>query len=169
MNQSIVHIALVVNDYDEAIKFYTEKLNFTHIEDTSQSETERWVKVAQNASEECCRATSFDVISAGRFALNVDDNSVFRKKPAEIFCSNWISRRIIHNFSDERDVFPFPAGKILRIRFVHFRSFDRISILKKAVIRTSANLSLFFQTDSFTSGNEAAEELLSSSHSRSGK
>jgi predicted enzyme related to lactoylglutathione lyase len=29
MNQNIVHIALVVDDYDEAIKFYTEKLNFT--------------------------------------------------------------------------------------------------------------------------------------------
>lgn len=28
MIQSIVHIALVVKDYDEAIAFYTEKLNF---------------------------------------------------------------------------------------------------------------------------------------------
>jgi catechol 2,3-dioxygenase-like lactoylglutathione lyase family enzyme len=33
MKQSIVHIALVVNDYDEAIKFYTDKLNFTLIEE----------------------------------------------------------------------------------------------------------------------------------------
>ncbi|MBA3785642.1 MAG: VOC family protein, partial [Acidobacteria bacterium] len=46
MNQNIVHIALVVDDYDEAIKFYTEKLNFTLVEDTVQSETKRWVKVA---------------------------------------------------------------------------------------------------------------------------
>ena len=29
MIQSIVHIALVVKDYDEAIEFYTKKLNFT--------------------------------------------------------------------------------------------------------------------------------------------
>jgi catechol 2,3-dioxygenase-like lactoylglutathione lyase family enzyme len=29
MVQSIVHIALVVKDYDEAIEFYTKKLNFT--------------------------------------------------------------------------------------------------------------------------------------------
>ena len=28
MVQSIVHIALVVNDYDEAINFYTKKLHF---------------------------------------------------------------------------------------------------------------------------------------------
>lgn len=54
MKQSIAHIALVVNDYDEAIKFYTEKLNFTLLDDTAQSETKRWVKVAPPGSEECC-------------------------------------------------------------------------------------------------------------------
>ena len=54
MKQSIAHIALVVNDYDEAIKFYTEKLNFTLIEDTAQSETKRWVLVAPPGAEECC-------------------------------------------------------------------------------------------------------------------
>jgi len=53
MKQSIAHIALVVNDYDEAIKFYTEKLNFTLVEDTAQSETKRWVLVAPKESEEC--------------------------------------------------------------------------------------------------------------------
>jgi catechol 2,3-dioxygenase-like lactoylglutathione lyase family enzyme len=54
VKQSIVHIALVVNDYDEAIKFYTEKLDFTLIEDSPQSETKRWVLVAPKGSEECC-------------------------------------------------------------------------------------------------------------------
>jgi catechol 2,3-dioxygenase-like lactoylglutathione lyase family enzyme len=53
MKQQIVHIALVVNDYDEAIQFYTEKLGFTLIEDTPQSETKRWVLVAPKGSEEC--------------------------------------------------------------------------------------------------------------------
>src|SRR5919202_4788880 len=54
MKQSIAHIALVVNDYDEAIKFYTEKLDFRLIDDTPQSETKRWVLVAPPGSEECC-------------------------------------------------------------------------------------------------------------------
>lgn len=53
MKQSIAHIALVVNDYDEAIRFYTGKLNFTLLEDTPQSETKRWVLVAPPGSEEC--------------------------------------------------------------------------------------------------------------------
>jgi catechol 2,3-dioxygenase-like lactoylglutathione lyase family enzyme len=51
MKQSIVHIALVVNDYDEAIAFYTQKLHFTLIEDTYQPEQDkRWVVVAPPGS-----------------------------------------------------------------------------------------------------------------------
>ncbi|MDF2632958.1 MAG: hypothetical protein K0Q85_1554 [Caproiciproducens sp.] len=47
MIQSIVHIALVVKDYDEAIEFYTKKLHFTLIEDTYQPEQDkRWVVVS---------------------------------------------------------------------------------------------------------------------------
>lgn len=54
MKQRIAHIALVVNDYDEAIAFYTQKLHFDLIEDTILSETKRWVLVAPKGSSECC-------------------------------------------------------------------------------------------------------------------
>lgn len=51
MKQSIIHIALVVKDYDEAIAFYTKKLNFELIEDTYQPEQDkRWVVVAPPGS-----------------------------------------------------------------------------------------------------------------------
>lgn len=51
MNQSIIHIALVVNDYDEAIDFYTNKLHFTLVEDTYQPEQDkRWVVVSPPGS-----------------------------------------------------------------------------------------------------------------------
>ncbi len=47
MKQTIIHIALVVRDYDEAIAFYTEKLHFTLIEDIYQPEQgKRWVVVS---------------------------------------------------------------------------------------------------------------------------
>lgn len=47
MKQSIVHVALVVEDYDEAIAFYTEKLHFVLVEDTYQAEQDkRWVVVS---------------------------------------------------------------------------------------------------------------------------
>lgn len=53
MNQRIAHIALVVNDYDEAINFYTQKLGFKLIEDTALSETKRWVIVAPSYGAGC--------------------------------------------------------------------------------------------------------------------
>ncbi len=54
MNQHIAHIALLVENYDEAIAFYTKKLNFTLIEDTKLSETKRWVKVSPPGDGNCC-------------------------------------------------------------------------------------------------------------------
>lgn len=53
MKQTIAHIALVIKDYDEAIDFYTQKLDFTLIEDTVLSETKRWVLVAPKNSAGC--------------------------------------------------------------------------------------------------------------------
>ena len=54
MKQRIAHIAIVVNDYDKAIKFYTEKLHFDLIEDTRLSETKRWVLVRPKGGDSCC-------------------------------------------------------------------------------------------------------------------
>ncbi|MBC8109750.1 MAG: VOC family protein, partial [Verrucomicrobia bacterium] len=53
MQQHIAHIALVVEDYDEAIQFYTEKLGFVLLEDTVLSETKRWVLVAPSGENPC--------------------------------------------------------------------------------------------------------------------
>lgn len=54
MRQSLVHVALVVRDYDEAIQFYTEKLNFTLVEDTYQPlQDKRWVLIAPPGSSGC--------------------------------------------------------------------------------------------------------------------
>jgi catechol 2,3-dioxygenase-like lactoylglutathione lyase family enzyme len=51
MKQSIVHVALVVRDYDEAIEFFTTKLDFQLVEDTYQPEQDkRWVVVAPPGS-----------------------------------------------------------------------------------------------------------------------
>lgn len=58
MAQKISHIALVVNDYDEAIAYYTQKLGFVLLEDTKLSETKRWVLVAPKG------ATHFSLLLA---------------------------------------------------------------------------------------------------------
>jgi catechol 2,3-dioxygenase-like lactoylglutathione lyase family enzyme len=54
MYQRIAHIALVVDDYDDAIDFYTQKLDFQVIEDTMLDDKKRWVMVAPKGAKECC-------------------------------------------------------------------------------------------------------------------
>ncbi|KAF9164792.1 hypothetical protein DFQ26_001026 [Actinomortierella ambigua] len=46
MPQAIALFALVVRDYDEAIQFYTKKLGFNLVEDTTLTPTKRWVVVS---------------------------------------------------------------------------------------------------------------------------
>lgn len=54
MQQYIAQMALVVRDYDEAIAWYTQKLNFRLIEDTRLSPEKRWVRVSPPGATECC-------------------------------------------------------------------------------------------------------------------
>jgi catechol 2,3-dioxygenase-like lactoylglutathione lyase family enzyme len=53
MQQYIAQMALVVRDYDEAIEWYTTKLNFRLIEDTRLSPEKRWVRVSPPGAKEC--------------------------------------------------------------------------------------------------------------------
>jgi catechol 2,3-dioxygenase-like lactoylglutathione lyase family enzyme len=54
MIQQIAHVTLVVDDYDEAIHFYTKKLQFELVEDSPLSATKRWVLVAPTGNKGCC-------------------------------------------------------------------------------------------------------------------
>jgi len=53
MKQRIAHIALVVKDYDDAIDFYTNKLDFILLENSKIDEKKRWVLVAPPGAKEC--------------------------------------------------------------------------------------------------------------------
>lgn len=50
MPTHLAMITVVVDDYDEAIAFYTSKLDFELLEDTVMSETKRWVVVSPKGS-----------------------------------------------------------------------------------------------------------------------
>jgi catechol 2,3-dioxygenase-like lactoylglutathione lyase family enzyme len=51
MQQAIVHVALIVRDYDEALAFYVGKLGFQVVEDTDQpGQHKRWVVVSPPGS-----------------------------------------------------------------------------------------------------------------------
>jgi catechol 2,3-dioxygenase-like lactoylglutathione lyase family enzyme len=89
MKQEIVHIALVVREYDEAIDFYVNKLGFELIEDTYQEEQDkRWVVVAPSRSKGCtillARASKQEQISfignqtGGRVFLFLNSDDFWR-------------------------------------------------------------------------------------------
>ena len=51
MKQHIAHVALVVREYDEAIEFFTGKLDFSLVVDEYQpAQNKRWVVVAPPGS-----------------------------------------------------------------------------------------------------------------------
>lgn len=54
MYNRIAHITLVVKDYDDALNFYIQKLDFILLEDTKIDETKRWVIIAPKGAKECC-------------------------------------------------------------------------------------------------------------------
>ncbi len=53
MNHVLARIALLVNDYDEAIQFYTQVLGFELVEDTTLTPDKRWVIVKPQGEGTC--------------------------------------------------------------------------------------------------------------------
>lgn len=53
MNKHLSQIAIVVDDYDRAIAYYTQKLHFELVEDTILSETKRWVIIKPRGNGNC--------------------------------------------------------------------------------------------------------------------
>ncbi len=52
--QLLAHITLVVDDYDKALKFYTEALDFSVVEDTLMEPSKRWVLIQPSGRTGCC-------------------------------------------------------------------------------------------------------------------
>jgi catechol 2,3-dioxygenase-like lactoylglutathione lyase family enzyme len=51
MSQSLLHVALVVRDYDEALDYFVTKLRFSVVEDTAvREQNKRWVLIAPPGS-----------------------------------------------------------------------------------------------------------------------
>ena len=53
MKQSLKHIAILVDDYDKAIAFYTQQLQFILLEDTVLTHSKRWVLVSPSGVDGC--------------------------------------------------------------------------------------------------------------------
>jgi len=88
IEQKIGNVALLVEDYDDAIEFYTQKLNFELVEDTDLGDGKRWVQIspqnsngtnlllAQASGEE--QAQSIGNQAGGRVFLFLQTNDFWR-------------------------------------------------------------------------------------------
>ncbi|MFI5132015.1 MAG: VOC family protein [Chitinophagales bacterium] len=129
MKQSIAHIALVVADYDDAIKFYTEKLGFILIEDTVLTETKRWVLVKPQGSE-CClllakaaneeQKTRIGNQTGGRVFLFLETDDFYRDY------NNMLSKGI----SFERDPKVEPYGTVVVFKDLYGNLWDLVQFSK---------------------------------------
>lgn len=84
MKRIIAHTSLLVEDYDDAIDFYANKLGFTLVEDRALEESthsgapKRWVLVAPGGSSECkLLLAKADGPDQERFIGNQTGNRVF--------------------------------------------------------------------------------------------
>ncbi|WP_295672742.1 VOC family protein [uncultured Mucilaginibacter sp.] len=88
MKQSIIHIAVLVEDYDDAIAFYVNKLNFKLVENTKLSAIKRWVLVQPPGASGCClllakaaneqQRSAVGNQSGGRVFLFLDTDDFYR-------------------------------------------------------------------------------------------
>jgi catechol 2,3-dioxygenase-like lactoylglutathione lyase family enzyme len=105
--RSVFLVALVVRNYDEAIEFYTQKLNFYLVEDTKLSDTKRWVRIApskdasftlllaQAANEEQNKSVGYQ--TGGRVFLFMHTDNLQREY--DLFVKNGV--KIIREPSEE--------------------------------------------------------------------
>jgi len=54
MSRAIAHVTLLVREYDEAIRFFTELLGFRLVEDTDLGEGKRWILVSPSQAPSAC-------------------------------------------------------------------------------------------------------------------
>ncbi|QIZ77537.1 VOC family protein [Ferrimonas lipolytica] len=88
VQQQIGNVALVVEDYDDAIAFYTQKLQFTLVENTDLGAGKRWVQIAPPNSNgtnlllaQASTAEQFSAIgnqAGGRVFLFLQTNDFWR-------------------------------------------------------------------------------------------
>ena len=53
MHKTIAQVSLLVEDYDEAIEFYTQKIGFKLLGNTQLDEGKRWVTIGPGNSDGC--------------------------------------------------------------------------------------------------------------------
>lgn len=114
MNQRIAQLTLVVNDYDEAIAFYTAVLGFELMEDTKLSETKRWVVVKPKGNGGCS-------LLLAKAASEEQQKAVGNQTGGRVFL-------FLHTDDIERDLAKLKAGNVKLIRGLSEEPYGKVAV-----------------------------------------
>ena len=114
MNQRLVQLSLVVNDYDEAIAFYTQKLGFELAEDTLMTETKRWVVVKPKGEGGCS-------LLLAKAATEEQRRAVGNQSGGRVFL-------FLHTDDIERDLAKLKANEVKIVRELSKEAYGKVAV-----------------------------------------
>jgi len=130
MAQQLAHIALLVDDYDKAIEFYTKKLNFTLSEDTILSPEKRWVLVTPKGSSCSLLLAKAATAHQQQFIGNQSGGRVFLFLHTDEFEKDY-NNLLHHNITIVREVSEEPYGKVAVFEDLYGNRWDLIEKINK--------------------------------------
>jgi catechol 2,3-dioxygenase-like lactoylglutathione lyase family enzyme len=125
MHQQLAHIALLVNDYDDAITFYTQKLNFELVEDTKMSDTKRWVLVKPRGGQCALLLAKAADNEQEKFVGNQTGGRVFLFLETDNFDRDF-TNLLKHNVTIVREPSNEPYGKVCVFADLYGNKWDLI-------------------------------------------
>jgi catechol 2,3-dioxygenase-like lactoylglutathione lyase family enzyme len=123
--KKLAHIALVVDDYDKAIAYYTGVLGFELIQDETLSETKRWVLVSPgDGSCQLLLARAVGPLQEQAVG-NQTGGRVFLFLHTDTFQQDY-DRLLAHHVEIVRPPEEMPYGRVLVFRDIYGNLWDLI-------------------------------------------
>jgi catechol 2,3-dioxygenase-like lactoylglutathione lyase family enzyme len=123
--KKLAHMALVVDDYDRAIGYYTQVLGFTLVHDEVLSETKRWVLVSPgDGSCQLLLAKAASTVQEQAIG-NQSGGRVFLFLHTDTFDEDH-ARLLAHQVEIVRPPEVMPYGKVLVFRDLYGNLWDLI-------------------------------------------
>jgi catechol 2,3-dioxygenase-like lactoylglutathione lyase family enzyme len=125
MKQSLVHISLLVHQYDEAIDFYVNKLRFTLVENTKMTEDKSWVLVRPRGEGNCSLLLAKAVGEQSQYVGNQSGGRVFLFLQTDDFERDY-KNLLDHHITILRKPSEEPYGKVCVFADLYGNKWDLI-------------------------------------------
>ena len=115
--QQLAQISLVVNDYDEAIHYYTHVLNFQLLEDTVLTPLKRWVVIQPKGAQNSC------TILLAKAATDEQKLHVGNQTGGRVFL-------FLHTDNIIRDFADYTSKGVEFLRLIQTEAYGRVTVFK---------------------------------------